>query len=267
MFKFRQTIVLVFCIFSAIAVTSCSKIEKILGSNTDVFSKITGYQWSINPDKMPDGSVLDIEYKFYFDRMQYYAFNSDSTVDRWGNRTTMRTGKFSIDGDLVVCEFVDEISDRDTITANDGNYNIKIIFKYKDHKLYYYDEQTRTKDNKWISELPLEYRKLFFSEEGLYTNEKYNVASRTEDKYVIEDLYTQPYDTTVDAMAVVRRFNWCCEINYKNGQRNGIYKRYENDELRVLGEYINDEPSGIWFYFTPSGLLEKKQDYSGTPIQ
>lgn len=267
MFKFRQTIILIFCIFSAIVVTSCSKIERILGSNTDVFSKITGYQWSINPDKMPDGSVLDIEYMFYFDRMQYYAFNSDSTVDRWGNRTTMGTGEFSVDGDLVVCEFVDEISDRDTITANDGNYNTKIIFKYKDHKLYYYDEQTRTKDNRWISELPLEYRKLFFSEEGRYTNEKYNVEICTEDKCVIDNLYKQPYDTTVDAMTVERRFNWCCETNYKNGQRNGIYKRYENDELRVFGEYTNGEPSGIWFYFTPSGVLEKKQDYSGIPIQ
>ena len=94
--------------------------------------------------------------------------------------------------------------------------------------------------------MPPEYRKLYYKNAGYYANNNYNVVDRYQYK---------SYDTTSTALTVVERFNWRCETYYKNGKRNGIYKKYTNNKLSVCGIYTNGRPTGIWYFFLPSGEI------------
>ena len=214
--------------------------------NETVFSMITGYKWSINPDKGPDGSILHILRNPHVDFWQYYAFNADSTVDYFCENE-YATGKFYVEGNYVTCMFVETEGPENIVIADDGEYNKKVVLNYEDDKLYKYDILYRTKDDVWVSELPIEYRKLYYEKAGYYANNKYNTNF-----YEFGD-----YDTTVDAMTVVERYNWREEICYKSGKRHGIYKKYENGKLQVFGTYANGVPTGDWYWFSPSGQLAK----------
>ena len=215
-------------------------------SNDDVFNEITGYKWSIDPYKCSDGTHLDIEISPYVDKKLYLAFNDDSTVDCFENDNYM-TGIFSIDGDLVTCLFVDnQLSE----IAHDGDYNEQIVLKYKDNRLYMHDYLYRyKKDNQWKSKVEMspENRELYYSNAGQYRNEKYNAG-----------FYHDTYDTTADALCVVQRFNWRTETTFKNAKRNGIFKKYINNNISVFGSYTDGMPSGNWYFFAPNGELTKE---------
>lgn len=208
-----------------------------------VFDKIVGFKWSIDPYEGPDGSVCDILYPPGVDFHQYYAFNADGTVDyfRMGD---YKTGAFSVEDNKVTCMFVETVWG-DSETANDGAYNSKVVLEYKDDKLYKYDNFTRNRNDEWVSFFSKEFRTLYYSNAGHYVNEKYNVS----------DSYRSDYDTTANAMVVVERYNWRSETEYKNGKRNGVYKKYDNDNLAVLGRYGEGEPIGTWLFFNSSGEL------------
>jgi antitoxin component YwqK of YwqJK toxin-antitoxin module len=46
------------------------------------------------------------------------------------------------------------------------------------------------------------------------------------------------------------------ELYYKNGKKSGIFKNFsQTGNLRAIGEYQNDEISGIWYYFGDYGHL------------
>lgn len=229
-----------------ITISSCHNRNPEIISES-VFYKITGYQWSINPDIGPDGSVLSILRNPHQDFLQYYAFNSDSTVDYFC-RNEYKTGRFYVDGDIVTCMFVEPEEREDIDLATDGVYNKKVVLKYKDDKLYKHDILYRTKDGEWISSLPEKYRVLYYENAGYYANNKYNA-----EYYSIG----HDYDTTVDGMTVVERYNWREETYYCNGKRHGVYKRYENGRLSVFGTYTNGVPTGEWYSFFPSGQLTK----------
>lgn len=252
MFQSLKPIAILFCLVSAFWVDSSAQ-----NSEPNALYKIVGRKWSINPDVGPDGRQLKIMYSEWYDHMQYYAFNDDYSVDRWGNRTDVGTGVFSVEGNMVTCKFVEEVSDRDTITADDGDYNSQIILKWHDNKLYKYDKLIRTNTNEWKSIQSPEYRTLYFKDVGRYSNKKYNISA-TELGFL--DFKRRPYDTTMNAVAVEERFNWRSEITYADGKRNGIYKFYEDGLLTVFGEYTNGEPSGTWYYFT-QGVLVRRKDY------
>lgn len=208
-----------------------------------VFDKIVGFKWSIDPYEGPDGSVCDILYPPGVDFHQYYAFNADGTVDyfRMGD---YKTGAFSVEDNKVTCMFVETVWG-DSEIANDGAYNSKVVLEYKDGKLYKYDNFTRNRNNEWVSYFSIEFRVLYYSNAGHYVNEKYNVCNFSR----------EDYDTTANAMVVVERYNWRSETEYKNGKRNGVYKKYDNDKLAVLGRYGEGEPIGTWLYYNSSGEL------------
>ena len=53
------------------------------------------------------------------------------------------------------------------------------------------------------------------------------------------------------------------EIYYKNGLRDGVYKRYNavNGKLMFFGEYTKGKQSGSWYFFNENGhliLMDKK---------
>lgn len=209
------------------------------------FYDIVGKKWARDPYLGPDGSHLDILILPGVDYLQYYAFNSDSTVDHFcGN--AYKTGTFCIEGNLVTCSFVDEVWELDSVTANDGDFNSKVILKYKNNKLYLHDELERHRDNKWVSTMDPEYRELYYENAGLYVNNRYNIG----------DYYREEYDTTVDAMTVVERYNWRRETYYKNGKRDGLYKLYHNGKLSLWGSYAEGVPTGVWYVFYPQGAIE-----------
>jgi len=212
-------------------------------SNDDVFNEITGYKWSIDPYKCSDGTHLDIEISPYVDKKIYLAFNDDSTVDCFENDNYM-TGIFSIDEDLVTCLFVDnQLSE----IAHDGDYNEQIVLKYKDNRLYMHDYLYRyKKDNQWKSKVEMspENRELYYSNAGNYINDKYNAGFQH-----------MPYDTTSDGVSVVRRFDYRIETTYKNGKRHGIFKRYVDGHLSTFGTYTDGVPTGLWYFFQPTGEI------------
>ena len=67
-----------------ISVSACFSNHFIACAENDkdgIFCEITGYKWSINPYRSPDGTICDIEFGEDGDHYAYLAFNSDSTVD------------------------------------------------------------------------------------------------------------------------------------------------------------------------------------------
>lgn len=234
----RMLSVILLLVFLIFVFASCGDAK-----SKKVFDKIVGFKWSINPYKGPDGSVCDILYPPGVDFHQYYAFNADGTVDyfRMGD---YKTGAFSVEDNKVTCMFVETVWG-DSETANDGAYNSKVVLEYKDDKLYRYDNFTRNRNDEWVSFFSKEFRTLYYSNAGHYVNEKYNVS----------DSCRSDYDTTANAMVVVERYNWRSETEYKNGKRDGVYKKYDNDNLAVLGKYSEGEPIGTWLFFNSSGEL------------
>lgn len=217
----------------------------ITHSKQDTAHDIIHKKWSRNPYEGSDGMVTQLGLMSGEDYNEYYAFNSDRTVDHFGVGND-KTGSFSIDGNMVVCLFVEPVFSYDSDTADDGNYNLKVVFEYKEGKLYCYDELTRNKDGRWVSRLPLECRTLYYDDAGHYVNHRYNVERGS---------LRREYDTTVDAMAVVERFNWRRETYYKKGKRDGVYKCYVGGRLRVFGRYSGGRPVGVWYYFSSVGTL------------
>lgn len=222
------------------------------GRERDMSFEIVGFKWSIDPYVQPDGSVLDILLPANVDHHQYYAFNRDGTVDYFFHGV-YRTGIFSIDGNLVTCQFAYPVwHDTVAIELDSGDYNTQIVLQYKKGRLYKYDYQTLDSNNMWVSDLPEEYKTLYYSRAGFYINRKYNAERFT---------YGNDYDTTVDGMTVEERFDWRRETYYKDGKRNGIYKEYCDGRLRVFGNYANGKPTGEWYYFGPEGMLEDRKAF------
>lgn len=227
---------------TAFLVTSCGK-SVVDATEEDVFSAIVGEKWSINPYRRPDGSYYDICIPPYVDFLQYYAFNRDSTVDYFCKNAT-QTGTFSVEGDLVTCFFVDDVYNPDSVIASDGDFNSKVVLKYKNNKLYKHDYFERHRDNKWVSTMVPEYKELYYENAGRYVNDSYNTRG----------YYNEEYDTTVDAMTVVERFNWRRETYYKNGKRDGLYMVYHSGKYVLFGCYAEGLPTGVWYLFSPSGI-------------
>jgi len=244
MCKFKRLLVNFLLLVSLVLVsTSCGNGGSDAKSKK-VFGEIVGFKWSIDPNKGPDGSVCDILYPPGVDYYQYYAFNADGTVDYFRDGD-YNTGTFSVEDNKVTCLFVETVWEGDSETANDGAYNSKVVLEYKDDKLYKYDNFTRNRNDEWVSFFSKEFRTLYYSNAGHYVNEKYNVCNFSR----------EDYDTTANAMVVVERYNWRSETEYKNGKRNGVYKKYDNDKLAVLGRYGEGEPIGTWLFFNSSGEL------------
>ena len=229
-------------VFISFCVSSC---HNGISDNEATFDKVVGYKWSRNPYKGPHGITLAIAINPHVDYLAYYAFNADSTVDYFRGEYCM-TGAFNVDGEFITCMFVKPVDEDDTIISNDGAFNSKTVLRYKDNKLYLYDYLYRTKNNEWVSDFDQELRELFYGNAGQYKNNKYNANFYG---------YRDDYDTTVDAMTVVERYNWREETYYRNGVRHGIYKRYESGKLSVFGAYSNGVPTGDWYYFHPTGEL------------
>lgn len=224
---------------TAFLATSCGNVAV-----DATFNAIVGEKWARNPYRCPDGSYLDILILPYVDYYQYYAFNRDSTVDYFSGNDC-ETGAFSVDGNLVTCFFVDDVYDQDSVIASDGDFNSKVVLKYKNNKLYLYDELKRHRDNKWVSTMVPEYKELYYANAGRYVNDSCNIRG----------YYHEEYDTTVDAMTVVERYNWRRETYYKNGKRDGLYKVYLSGKLFLFGCYAEGLPTGVWYLFSPSGTI------------
>ena len=241
----QSFVTFVACFITAFLATSCGNVASDT-TEEDVFHAIVEEKWSRDPYLGPDGSCCDINKYPSVDYYQYYAFNRDSTVDYfWQNAT--QTGTFSVEGNLVTCSFVDEVDEMlDSVTANDGDFNSKVFLKYKNNKLYLYDKLKRHRDNNWVSTMDPEYRELYYKNAGRYVNDRYNTG----------DFYHEKYDTTVDAMTVVERYNWRRETYYKNGKRDGLYKVYQSGKLVLFGNYAEGLPTGVWYVFYPLGDIK-----------
>ncbi len=243
---FKNHLFVVFAVaITAFLATSCGNVASD-ATEEDVFNAIVEEKWSRDPYLAPDGSVCDIYIYPYVDYYQYYAFNRDSTVDYF-RENAYKTGTFSVEGDLVTCFFVEYVDEmEDSVTANDGDFNSKVVLKYKNNKLYKHDYFERHRDNKWVSTMDHEYRELYYKNAGRYVNDRYNTG----------DFYHEKYDTTVDAMTVVERYNWRRETYYKNGKRDGLYKVYQSGKLVLFGNYAEGLPTGVWYVFYPLGDIK-----------
>ncbi|MBW7867405.1 MAG: hypothetical protein H3C31_03660 [Brumimicrobium sp.] len=52
-------------------------------------------------------------------------------------------------------------------------------------------------------------------------------------------------------------------VVYENGLKEGIYiVRFPNNLIRYRGEYLHDEPIGIWKFYDEEGNLIEEKDYS-----
>lgn len=243
MYRINKNILL-----SAVAVATLLAVSSCTGNSSDreenIFSEITGYKWSIDPYSSPDGTICDIEFGEDWDHYAYLAFNSDSTVDRWSSYD-YATGTFTIDGDLITCLFVENLWYNDTFNiALDSMPNQRYVYQFKNNRLYKHDRLHRTKENKWVSEFKKEENALYYSNAGNYINDKYNAGFKH-----------MPYDTTADGVSVVRRFDYRIETTYKNGKRNGIYKRFVDGHLSTFGTYTDGVPTGMWYFFQPTGEI------------
>lgn len=50
---------------------------------------------------------------------------------------------------------------------------------------------------------------------------------------------------------------------YSNGLRDGhTVVKYPNGTLHYVGEYVNDEPVGVWEFYNEDGTLSETKDYS-----
>ena len=153
-------------VLATLVMVSCENI----GSTTQrqVKESIVGNKWSIDPYLGPGGVRCAIELLPGVDYLEYYAFNSDSTVDCFRG-DYFKTGVYTVEGNKVTCLFVEPVGEYDSTTADDGGYNFKEILEYKDNRLYKYDKQTRNKNNEWVSEMSPEYRELYYKNAGRYT--------------------------------------------------------------------------------------------------
>lgn len=52
------------------------------------------------------------------------------------------------------------------------------------------------------------------------------------------------------------------ERYYKNGVLDGTYKRFDANELSILGEYTNGKESGIWYYYEKGILMMTFENYA-----
>ena len=235
-------------LLSVVALAAMSIIASCTGNSSDrekeIFNEITGHKFL-----MPQYITFDAKLgtSHYLNLKEYFAFNSDSTVDNWMDYRYY-TGTFSIEGNLVTCLFTDTIHNTDII-IRDGQPNRKYIFRYKDGLLYNYREYRRLKDGKWESILENWKAKRHCSNAGSYINDKFNVRYNG-------GFNRAPYDTTVDGMTVVRRFNYRIETTYQNGKRHGVYKEFYNGNLTTFGSYADGEPTGRWYTFNEDGELD-----------
>ena len=52
------------------------------------------------------------------------------------------------------------------------------------------------------------------------------------------------------------------EINYKDGQQNGLYKWwYENGQKSSEGPYKDGKPDGVWISYNRDGTVESRRTY------
>lgn len=213
-------------------------------SRNGIFDEITGTKWSRNPYRLSDRSHLSIELLPGVDYYEYYAFNRDSTVDNWCGDWCW-TGSFSIEGDLVTCMFVKVFSEIDSTIADDGDYNYKVVLRYKRGKLYLHDALTRNQECVWVSDFDMDNRTLFFKNVGRYVSDR--------------DLGYYPfdaYDSTVDNRSVYDRYDCRCEAYFKNGKRNGSYHKITDGRLIVFGTYTDGMPTGKWYFYGRDASLE-----------
>lgn len=248
----------------AIAITMLTTISCKNGDNDSDYNNvisesdrmkydIVGNKWCFDPANNPEGPSSDIYIPPYEDNNRYYAFNYDSTVDfYWGN--LHETGTYSIDNNMVTCLFEEMACEHGEDYAFDGDYNSKVIFEYKNKRLYRHDYQHRKSNNKWVSDFTKNEGSVpYLTNAGYYVNCKYTVG-----------IEGYSYDTTADAMSIVERYNWRTEIYYMNGKRNGIYKKYVDQTnstegifgLRVFGRYEDGMPVGTWYFFDGQGQLD-----------
>ena len=219
-------------------------------SDKEVYDSIVNRKWITDDfsNEIPDDSLKSplCDYNLYF------AFNSDSTVDIIDFYAFDKTGIYSIDGQLITClfsiNFYNGLTKPEFKIAVDGDYNYKIVFMYKDGLLYCHDEQVRYKKWGWAKVVPYSFKaNQYLSNAGTYINDKYNVYNRADLKP------REPYDTTADALCVVERFDWRTETTFKNGKRNGLFKKYVNGRLYYIGFFKDGQPCGDWFQFDSEG--------------
>ena len=247
------TVIMAFLNFSCGGKNPADNKGQVLTKEKDVYYSIVNIKWGAKDfysGEIPDSLKYPLcDYNLYF------AFNSDSTVDFLDSYPFDETGNYSIEGQLITCLFTFSFYNEDTKSkfkeANDGKHNYKIIFLYKDNRLYCLDEQVRYKKIGWRKEAPLLLEKnQYLRNAGAYTNNKYNVYNRADLKP------REPYDTTADALCVVERFDWRTETTFKNGKRNGLFKKYINSRLKLFGFFKDGQPCGDWYEFSSEGYTQ-----------
>ena len=249
----KTTIIAISTAFAACLCFSCccrnnTPNEGQVISDKEVYDSIVNKKWGTLNNETPDSLKVPL-YEYDYDT--YFAFNSDSTVDFFDDYPFDETGIYSIDGQLITCLFTiyfDNDRTKQIFQKVDDDHNYKIVFLYKDGLLYYHDEQVRYKKWGWAKVVPYSFKaNQYLSNAGTYINDKYNVYNRADLKP------REPYDTTADALCVVERFDWRTETTFKNGKRNGLFKKYVNGRLYYIGFFKDGQPCGDWFQFDSEG--------------
>lgn len=111
-------------------------------------------------------------------------------------------------------------------------------------------------------------------------NEPEKEEKRTFDPIVVEDDYHREYypgtkqlkiegpkDENNQRHGMWKSYNAAGGIlsmnEFKNGKKHGIILvNYISGKTRYTGEYINDEPSGIWKFYNEDGTLAKEENYN-----